>query len=145
MKLIKAFLILCFTVLPVTGFSDTSTNPYAGVWVFVSGEYQLENGNVISATRDDVIAVKTVSEKNFALVNMKPGAFSGYLQGDFLVGQKGYQEVVTSGGGEEYVGNTYSFTGKLETRKENGTAVTYWIHQGQVNGVTEKETWKKMH
>lgn len=119
-------------------------NPYIGEWYFVSGEYTLESGEVVTSTNADVTAIKSVGEDTFALVQTHNGVYKGYLKGSFSVDGKTYTEVVTESPWDGFEGKRFSFEGRIVFKQENGMQVEYWYHEGMVNGTLEKEYWKRL-
>lgn len=119
-------------------------NPYTGEWYFVSGEYTLKSGEVVTSTNADVTAIKSVGEDTFALVQTHNGVYKGYLKGSFSVEGKTYTEVVTESSWDGFEGKRFSFEGRIITKQKGGTEVEYWYHEGTVNGALEKEYWKRL-
>lgn len=130
------FLILSFGI-------HAAEHPYNGAWYFIKGEYIKPDGQVINATNDGFVAIKTIADNKWALINMGMGNYHGHLAGDFKVEGDSYIEDVKEGS-KEHVGNQYKFRGWIETKLENGVKVEYWWHEGMVNGTKEKEVWRRM-
>lgn len=146
----RSFIVLTLGALSLSvnaGEAVLSTkpnNPYIGAWQFVSGEYHMPDGKIHKASNNTLVAIKTVSEDKFAVINMSIGLFKGYLAGDFKVEGEHYVEVIKDGTKKEHLEKIFRFKGVIETRKENGVTTEYWLHEGKVDDVLESEVWRRL-
>lgn len=138
--------IIGFSILLAIAFisAQASAHTFEGNWYFVKGEYKQPDGTTLKADNSSLVAVKSIKGDIFSLTNTENGVFLGYLAGDFLVDGDNYTEAVKTGTRTKHHGKNYHFKGWLETSEENGKTVTYWHHEGEVDGVKEYEVWRKL-
>lgn len=140
----KQFISSVVIILAILLPTQVSAHTFEGNWYFLKGEYKQADGTILKADNSSLVAVKSIKGDIFSLTNSENGVFLGYLAGEFLVDGDNYTEAVKTGTRAKHHGKNYHFKGWLETSEENGQTVTYWHHEGEVDGVKEYEVWRKL-